>query len=100
MAKKKLNNKIYKKWYFWVIIASVLALIALVLVLCINNSSKVTVCTEIDYHGDIGPCIKTETVEIVAKPDKQTDCPVGTEPVYDVVGGFVGIRFVGCTRSK
>ena len=51
-------------------------------------------------HGDIGLCTNTETVEIVAKPERGTDCPTGTKPVYDVVGGAVGLRFVGCTKSE
>ena len=99
MVKKKLKKyTIYKKWYFWVILASVLVLV-LVLALHTNGGTKVTICTERDYQGDMGPCTNTETVEIVAKPDRGTDCPVDTEPVYDVVGGIVGLEFVGCAKK-
>lgn len=101
--KTKQNDKLYRKWYFWVSIIGVLILIAVILIFCLGGPStthKVTICTEMDYQGDIGPCIKEEEVEIVATPENQSGCPVGTEPVYDVVGGFVGIRFVGCAKSR
>lgn len=101
MVAKKTNNKIYNKWYFWVILASVVVLVVLVLVLALhtNGGTKVTICTDRDYQGDMGPCTNTETVEIVVKPDRGTDCPVDTEPVYDVVGGVVGLEFVGCAKK-
>lgn len=61
--------------------------------------NKVTICTQMDYHGDTGPCIEEKTVEIVSTPESPNDCPADTEPVYDVVGGFVGIEFVGCVKK-
>ena len=100
---KKQKREIYKKWYFWVIMAVVLVLIGTIVIFYLNNSDstrKVTICTEMDYHGDIGPCTKTKVVEIVAVPENGSSCPTNTEPVYDVVGGFVGLEFVGCTTSK
>ena len=98
---KKQKQKIYNKWYFWACVVGVLAFLVLVLVLCLNGSSpgqRVTICTEMDYQGDIGPCIKTEEVKIVANPESASDCPTGTKPAYSVVGGIVGVKFVGCTK--
>lgn len=100
---KQSGNKIYRKWYFWAGIASILALGILLLAICFNsfNSTReITICTKMDYHGDIGPCIEYKKVEIVANPENKSGCPIDTEPVYDVVGGIVGIRFVGCTKSQ
>ena len=102
MATKRTNNKIYKKWYFWVILAfiAVLTVLVLALVLRTDNGSSITICTDRDYQGDMGPCTETETVEIIAKPENGNSCPDDTEPVYDVVGGFVGLEFVGCAKTK
>lgn len=93
------SKQIHKKWHFWVVIASIISLAILVLVLVIGLSptQKIAICTE--REGNAGPCIKKETVEIVAKPDNQTGCPDGTKPVYNSVGGIVGIEFVGCTKK-
>ena len=99
---KKQEQKLYKKWYFWICVIGILILFILVLLLCFNNSGpsghKVTICTNRDYHGDVGPCIETKEVEIVANPEKSSDCPADTKPAYNVVGGVVGIEFIGCTK--
>ena len=61
----------------------------------------VTICAERDYSGggDLGKCVKEETIMIVATPENESGCPIGTKPVYDSVGGFVGVRFVGCEKK-
>ena len=83
------------------IVAGIITIIgATVGVLAANGVfSKVTICTKMDYRGDIGPCIETKTVEIVANPDNYTDCPTDTEPAYDIKGGIVGTKFVGCAKK-
>ena len=105
MAKKKNEKKIYKRWYFWVIVVVnfiiIVGILSSIIAILIQWSPRiVTVCINRGSHAEMGPCIETETVEIVTKPDRITDCPVGTEPVYDVVGGIVGVRFVGCARKE
>ena len=101
MAKRKQGNKARRKWCFWAGIIGILALGILLLIICLNSPRKITICTEMDYQGgDIGPCVKYKEVEIVARPKNQSECPIGTEPVYNVIGGFVGIDFVGCAESQ
>ena len=103
MIQQKSNKNDKKKlWIIVSIVVGVVVMIGIVIGILTANGAfnKVTICTEMDYRGDIGPCIKTETVEIVATPDNPNSCPVGTEPVYDTVGGFVGAEFVGCTNRE
>ena len=97
---KKKDQKLYNKWWFWTVIGALLLVITAVVLYCsgiLGSGQRVTICTEIE--GNAGPCTKKETVEIVAKPDKQTGCPAGTKPVYNSVGGIVGIEFVGCAKE-
>jgi hypothetical protein len=100
MIQQKPNNK--KKLY--IIVGAIIGVIAMIGVtigiLTANGAfNKVTICTQMDYYGDIGPCVKKKTVEIVSTPDNPNDCPANTEPVYDVVGGVVGVRFIGCAKN-
>ena len=102
MAKEKRDNKIYKKWYFLIGAIGVIFLALSLIFYYFYGSGitrRITICTEMDYYGDIGPCIKKETVEIVTIPDNQDDCPINTRPAYNIVGGFVGREFVGCVKK-
>ena len=62
------------------------------------QGKEVEICTAIsDSSGEY--CTNREVVRIVAEPEDRRDCPVGTEAVYDIIGGIVGRRFVGCART-
>ncbi|MBO7720399.1 hypothetical protein J6S35_02060 [Candidatus Saccharibacteria bacterium] len=105
MENSKIQQHQNDKKKLWIIVgitASVVVIIGIVIGILTSNSTfnKVTICTEMDYHGDIGPCIKTKTVEIVTTPDDPNSCPIGTEPIYNVVGGIVGVEFVGCANER
>ena len=91
--------KIYKQWYFWVVIIAICVL-AIFVSFISKQTQNATICTQMDYsNGDIGTCTEKVTVEIVSRPENASECPSDTEPVFDVVGGFVGISFVGCAKK-
>jgi len=96
----KQNSKLYKRWYFWVAIVIVTCIIVIFVLLFSKQTQKVTICTQMDYsRGDFGPCTEKKTVEIVSSPNNASECPSNTEPVFDVVGGIVGVRFIGCAKK-
>ena len=96
----KQNSRLCKRWYFWTVIAVVICTLVIFVLLFLKQPQKVTICTQMDYsRGDFGPCTEKKTVEIVSSPENASECPSNTEPVFDVVGGFVGIRFVGCAKK-
>ncbi len=100
-TKNLIKNGKKKRWIIVGTIVSIITITGIIIGLLVANGIKreVTICTEMDYHGDIGPCIEKKTVEIVSTPDNSDECPTNTEPVYDVVGGIVGVRFVGCAKK-
>lgn len=99
METNKQKDKFYKKKSFW-IVGFILLIVLLVVIYLIIPIKIVSICTKMDSHDKPGACLERKTVLIVAKPKLPSECPTGTEAVFDEVGGFVGLKYVGCTRDE
>lgn len=58
---------------------------------------SVKICTSIDYDYSPVACDSYKTVEIVrGTEDDPQLCEDREKEIYEVVGGFVGLRYIGC----
>lgn len=93
----KNKKKIDYRW----IVAGFLMLVLVVLgvvVIFRETGKTIEVCTECSGADVCGPCAKKERVEIIQGSENDKQCSGGGEPVWEDVGGFVGLRFRGCKK--
>lgn len=95
-----MKKKINYKWIIGGCLVLILVAIGVVLAFELAKGTEtIEVCTKCKYSdGDVCECVETEKVEIIKGSENDGDCSGGGEPVYDEVGGFVGVAFRGCKK--
>lgn len=100
--KNSLHSAEMKKRHKQYILVTIIIVIALILGLIVYfvtrpQGKEVEICATSSRNAE--PCKEKKTVVIVAEPDKPSECPAGTEPVYASPGGMRDIIFLGCAQT-
>jgi hypothetical protein len=101
-----MSNK--RKILVGVIVVAVIGLAGLGLYLFWPSSYTITICK--NHSNDaLENCVENESIQIIRGTEnlsettngdssiKEKCAERGGRPVYDAVGGFVGVRFMGCS---